>query len=91
MGLYDKARNWNSKNIENYVEIYVEANMKKIMSQKRQEAHLKKKKNIVGFDIKVELPKKPHVKVINNFDRDLEKISEEILKKIKKIIKVPSR
>jgi len=91
MGLYDKARNWNRKNIENYVEIYVEANMKKIMSQKRLETHLKRKRNIVGFDIKAELPKKPHVKVINNFDQDLEKISEEVLKKIKKIIKVPSR
>jgi adenylylsulfate kinase len=91
MGLYDRARNWNRKNIENYVEIYVEANMKKIMSQKRLETHLKRKRNIVGFDIKAELPKKPHVKVINNFDQDLEKISEEVLKKIKKIIKVPSR
>ena len=86
IGMYNRARNWNRKNIENYVEIYVEANMKKIMSQKRLETHLKRKRNIVGFDIKAELPKKPHVKVINNFDQDLEKISEEVLKKIKKII-----
>jgi adenylylsulfate kinase len=87
MGLYNKARNWNRKNIENYIEIYIETDIKKIMKQKKKENHLLKKKNIVGYDIKAELPKKPHIKIVNNFNKNLEKISEELLVKIKKIIK----
>ena len=86
MGLYNKARNWNKKNIENYIEIYIESDIKKIMKQKKKENHLFKKKNIVGYNIKAELPKKPHIKIINNFNKNLEKISDEVLEEIKKII-----
>ena len=86
MGLYNRARQWNRKNIENYIEIYIKTDMKKIMSQGKKENHLKKKKNIVGYDIKAELPKESHIQVVNNFDKKLEKISEEILLKIKKTI-----
>ena len=86
MGLYNRARKWNRRNIENYIEIYIDTNMQKIMSQKKKEIHLKKKKNIVGFDIKAEFPKKPHIKVVNDFNKDLSEISREVLKKIKKIL-----
>ena len=86
MGLYNRARQWNRKNIENYIEIYIKTDMKKIMSQGKKENHLKKKKNIVGYDIKAELPKESHIQVVNNFEKKLEKISEEILLKIKKTI-----
>jgi len=86
MGLYSRARQWNKKNIENYIEIYIKTDIKKIMNQKKKEIHLKKKKNVVGYDIKAELPKEPHVKVVNNFDKNLDELSKQILFKIKKII-----
>ena len=43
-------------------------------------------KNVWGKDIKAEFPKKPHIKIFNNFKSDLNKISKEILRKIDKII-----
>tara|TARA_B100001123_G_C15291962_1_gene1017785 strand:- start:513 stop:1055 length:543 start_codon:yes stop_codon:yes gene_type:complete len=87
MGLYNRARKWNRKNIENYIEIYVKTDINKIMHRRKKENHLIQKKNIVGYDIKAELPTRPHIKVVNNFDKDLDKISEEILVKIKKVIR----
>ena len=41
---------------------------------------------MVGYDIKAEFPKNPHIKVINDFSKNLNEISKEVLKKIKKIL-----
>ena len=90
MGLYNRARKWNRKNIENYIEIYVKTDINKIMHLGQKESHLIQKKNIVGYNIKAELPTRHHIKVVNNFDKDLDKISKEILVKIKKIILKPT-
>ena len=85
MGLYNRARNWNRKNIDNYVEIYIEANMNKIMCSKQKATHLKVKKNIVGLDIKAELPKKPDIVVKNDFNKSLDELAKELLSKIKNL------
>ena len=85
MGLYNRARNWNRKNIDNYVEIYIEANMNKILSFKQKAIHLKVKKNIVGLDIKAELPKKPDIIVKNDFNKSLDELAKELLGKIKNL------
>ena len=45
-----------------------------------------KKKNVSGIDIKAEIPKKPHIKITNNFTENPIKISKDLLKKIKKYI-----
>lgn len=86
MRLYNRARVWNRKNFDNYIEIYIEADIEKILSQKKKEKHLSKKRNVVGYDIKAEFPKNPHIKVINDFSKNLNEISKEVLKKIKKIL-----
>ena len=71
----------NRKNIKNYVEIYIEnENYKKNPKLK------KFKKNIVGINIKAELPKKPDIKILNNFDIDIKSISRNLIEKIKKTI-----
>ena len=85
MGLYNKARYWNRKNIDNYVEIYIEANMNKIINSKKKAKHLRSKKNIVGLDIKAELPKKPDIIIKNDFNKSLDKLAKELLGKIKNL------
>ena len=85
VGLYNRVRNWNRKNIDNYVEIYIEANMNKILSFKQKPIHLKVKKNIVGLDIKAELPKKPDIIVKNDFNKSLDELAKELLSKIKNL------
>ena len=83
IGMSNRARRWNRKNIDNYVEIYIKADIKKIIKLKKKEIYRKNRKNIVGLDIKAEFPKKPHITINNDFTRSLEVLSKELLDKIK--------
>ena len=56
IGMMDKIRHWNRKNIKNYVEIYIKSDLKLVMSKKKKK-YTRKKKNVVGLDIKAEHPK----------------------------------
>jgi len=63
--VFQKYRNWCKKNISNFLEVYVECSsnlLKKRNSRKRNGF----KKDILGVDIKVERPKKPHLIINNN-------------------------
>ena len=86
IGMIDKARNWNRKNIDNYVEIYVKVDVKRVFNRRKKNLYLNSTKNIVGIDIKAELPKKPHIILNNNFNRSIKDLSSEAIKKIKKLI-----
>ena len=48
IGMYEKARKWNKKNIDNYVEIYIKSDLSKILKLKKKTLYLRNKKNIVG-------------------------------------------
>ncbi len=87
IGMIDKARKWNRKNIDNYVEIYVKVNIDKVIKRGKKSLYLKSKKNIVGKDIKAELPKRPHIILKNNFDRSIKDLSDEAVQKIHKLLK----
>lgn len=41
-----------------------------------------------GQDIKPEFPKTPHIIINNKFDKDINKLSSELKKKIDKILKI---
>tara|TARA_B110000259_G_C13980927_1_gene388592 strand:+ start:984 stop:1520 length:537 start_codon:yes stop_codon:yes gene_type:complete len=86
IGMIDKARIWNKKNITNYVEIYVKADINKVIKKGRKSLYLKNKKNIVGLDIKAELPKQPHIILKNNFNKSIKNLSDEGVQKIKELI-----
>ena len=85
IGMYNRARRWNRKNIDNYVEIYIKADIHKIIKLKKKAIYLKNKKNIVGLDIKAEFPKKPNIIIKNDFNKSADKLAEELLSKIKKL------
>ena len=87
VGLFDKIRLQNKKNINNYVEIYIKSNIKKIIKKKKKKIYFKNQKNIVGIDIAPEFPKRPHITVENNFKKPMKKLSVEVINKILKIIK----
>ena len=86
IGMYNRARKWNRLNIDNYIEIYIEADLKKIISFKKKTVYLSNKKNIVGLDIKAELPKNPHIKILNNFKKSTNTLANELLLKIRKLL-----
>ena len=83
IGMFDIIRNRNRKNINNYIEVYIQCEISNVL-KKTKKKHYKNKKNIVGIDIKPEFPKKPHIKIINNFKKSPKNMSEEILNKIDK-------
>ena len=89
VGMMNEPRKWNRKNIDNYLEIYIKSNIKKIISQKKKKIYFisKTKKNIVGINIKPELPKNYDILIQNNYNKSLSKLANELISKIKKKIK----
>ncbi len=86
IGMIEKLRNWNRRKQSNYVEIFIKSDLKKIIKAKKKRLYHKKISKIVGIDIKPEFPKKPHIKIINNFDKDINYLSEKVVKKIKNLL-----
>lgn len=85
--MFDHMRDWNRKNIKNYCEIYIEANIKKIIKMKKKKLYMKIDKNIIGINIKPQLPKKPDIIIKNNFSKKPTVLKNILLRKIKEKIK----
>lgn len=85
VGMVDATRKWNRKNINNYLEIYIKTDLKKIIKLKKKKIYHKKNSgDIIGIDIKPELPKKPDITIVNSFNQPLKKLSTILIKKINK-------
>ena len=87
VGMFDKIRSQNKKNIQNYVEIFIQSNLKKIIKKRKKKIYHKGITNIVGLDIKPELPKKPNLIIKNDFKKRLENLSKKVFLEISKIIR----
>ncbi len=84
VGLYNDIRKFGRKKIKNYVEIFIDTDITKIKKNSKKIHYKKKKRNVLGLDLKPEIPRKPDVKVKNNFKNSTSEISKKILKKILK-------
>jgi adenylylsulfate kinase-like enzyme len=82
MSLFHQIRFWNKKNIKKYVEIYIKADIKKIIKKKKKFFYRKKSDNVIGVNIKPELPKSPDIVIKNDFKKNINELAEELLKKI---------
>ena len=86
VGLMDKPRNWNRKNIKKYIEIYIKSDVEKIISKKKKNIY-RNKKNLVGVNIKPQFPKKPDITLDNTFQKNLRYLNKELINKILIVIK----
>ena len=86
ISMFDSIREWNRKNIPNYVEIYIKSDIEKIIKTGKKRTYKDFKTNIVGLDITPELPKSPNIIIENNFKKNIVQLSSELLKKIKSTI-----
>ena len=87
IGMMNSVRKWNKKNISNYIEIYIKADLKKIIKTKKKKIYYKKNiGNIVGIDIKPEFPQKPDILLINNLEKDINSLAKNLINRINKII-----
>ena len=87
VGLMHNIRVWNRKNIKNYIEIYIKSDLKKIIQKRKKNIYHQNINNIVGIDIKPELPRKPDIILYNDFKKNIEALSSELVIKIKKYLK----
>ena len=88
VSLFHKVRKWNRSNINNYIEIYIQSDINKIIKQKRKFFYKGNYKNIIGKNIKAEYPKFPHITIKNNFNKSANVLTKELIKKINKVIKL---
>jgi len=84
VGLLDELRALNKKIFKNYVEIYIQSDLKKIIKLGRKKIYNNKLKNIVGVDIKAEVPKKPHIILKNNLNKNIDVLVSQLNAKISK-------
>ena len=85
VGLIDKLRAWNRKNIDNYVEIYIKSNINKNRKIKKKKFTMHKMGPIVGLNIKPEFPKNPNIIINNDYKKNLQQLANELINKSKKI------
>ena len=87
VAMRDSTRNWNRKNVDNYLEIYIKTNIKTIIkANKKKIYHKKNSGDIVGINIKPELPKKSDIIINNNFKKYTSALSKKLIRKIRTII-----
>jgi len=86
VSLFHKVRKWNRSNINNYIEIYIKSDINKIIKQKKKFFYKKNCINIVGKNIKAEFPQSPDITIINHFEKPINSLINELIKKINKII-----
>ena len=86
VGLMDKPRNWNRKNIQKYIEIYIKSDVKKIISINKKIIY-RNKKNLVGVNIKPQFPKKPDITLDNTFQKNFKYLEKELINKILIVVK----
>lgn len=87
VGLMDEVRDWNKKNIKNYIEVFIKTDLEKIINNKKKKIYHKKNiGDIVGLDIKPEFPKKPDIIIHNDFKKKINSLSKDLIKKINRII-----
>lgn len=87
VGMMDSTRKWYRNNIDNYIEIYIKADLKKIIRLKKKKIYHKKNGgDIVGITIKPEFPKQPDIRINNDFKKSTDDLADNLIKKISKIV-----
>ena len=82
ISMFKDVRKWNSENLENYVEIFLDAPMD-ILYQRNQKGLYEKGKDVMGVDQKMELPDKPDIYILNDGSETPENIAEILFAQIK--------
>jgi adenylylsulfate kinase len=82
VGLFHELHRYNRKQLKNYIEILVKANFKKTELRKQKSFYKNKTNNVWGRDIRPEYPKNPHIVLKNDFKKNKNFLSIELIKKI---------
>lgn len=86
VSLFHAVRKWNKLNISNYIEIYVKTDINKVIKQKKKFFYKGNYKNVIGKNIKPEFPLSPNIIIKNDFNKSIDSLSHQLIKKIYSII-----
>ena len=86
IGMMDQPRNWNKKNIKNYIEIFIKTEFKKLKIRNKKKLYTSQNKEVVGKSIKAEFPKKPDIVVYNDFTKTKKELKNDLFKNIKNLL-----
>jgi adenylylsulfate kinase len=82
--MYDEVYCWNSENLDNYYEIFLKVPKKVVMHRDSKGIYadfkIGKVKNVAGFDLKVDFPKKPTLVIENHGSNDPTDAVNQILR-----------
>ena len=83
VAMFDEVRKWNRNNIENYHEVYIKTPLNLIKIRNKKKLYLSNKINVFGKDIKTEYPQQPDQIIKNNYKKNIDKIVDKLLIKMK--------
>ena len=78
IAMYDEIRDWNRKNIENYVEVFLDVDMETLKKRNRKGLY-SANHNVAGINVEVEFPKTPDIVIVNDGTGSLEEDVRKIL------------
>ena len=79
-----KAKSIYKEKIKNFVEIFIDSDVKKIIAKKKKKQIYKLKNSVVGVHIKPQFPKNPNIVIKNNFEKSIKSLSNELILKLKR-------
>jgi len=86
ISMFDKCREWNRLNIENYIEIYIRVPKNILIKRDQKKLYsstIKRKiKNVMGLDIPFEEPKKPDIIIDNDDSFEMREICNKLIREI---------
>ena len=82
VSLFHDVRKWNKSHIKNYLEIYIKADINKIIKMRKKFFYKGNYKNVIGKNMKAEFPKRPDITIENDFKKSLNTLSKELIRKI---------
>jgi adenylylsulfate kinase-like enzyme len=77
-----EVREWNRKNISDYVEIYIKVPLKILIERDQKNLYSQNVSNVIGFNVDVEEPLNPDIVLLNDNSNSLKEITQELIKKI---------
>ena len=88
VGLFHHLHKYNKLNLKKYIEIWIKSDIKDLLINKKKNFYRNKSKFVWGLDLKPEFPKKPDIILKNNFTISIQKLSELLMKRIEKKLRL---
>ena len=86
ISMFEIVRQWNRDNIENYTEIYIEVPLEVLEQRNQKNLYSNVRdgftQDVVGMDLKLELPRNPDIHVLNDGKKSAEEVLETILEQL---------